>query len=295
MKIVVVFMLLTGSALAVDPLGKFEKMLSDVECSLDAIHDDMASELRATPPSAMPVEWDWRKRVRSFPPVQNQKRSDQGKRTKCGSCWAFATTGAVEASLAIFQPNRPVVRLSTQELVSCVPYSDCGGGNICQALASLRENGVSLNQDRPYEGKDEACRRARPAAQLARWAFVGTQKSFVDRVPPSVNQIKAAILKYGPVVSGIYAGRRSAFGRYTKGVFGLDGQSCKSPKSFFSGSKTDHVVVIVGWGVQHGQTYWIVRNSYGISWGEDGYIRILTDCIAIGRRVAYVVPRADGL
>jgi C1A family cysteine protease len=192
----------------------------------------------------------------------------------------------MEFSLGLSYPGQ-VGSLSEQYLVSCVPHSDCSGGNICQVLSFLQRSGQALSSDVPYTGRTTACpARANLAAAIDTWSFIGDRTG-----SPTVDQIKAALFNHGPVVAAIYASS-SPFRKYTGGVFGADDESvCTAPKRpFAGGNKTGHVITIVGWGtLDDGRTYWIVRNSYGPDWGEDGYMRILAGCSSVASRAAYVV------
>ena len=186
---------------------------------------------------------------------------DQGQ---CGSCWAFATTSNAESVWAI--STGKLLDLSEQFLVDCstgIPYLNmgCNGGNPDSALKYMIQNGQRLEADYPYTAKDGKCKNG-----------TSSDVKFTECYDvPSKNQIalKAATTKQ-PVVVAIEADTRY-FQSYSSGI--LDSINC--------GTNLDHAVEIVGYGIEitntsnTGKKYWIVRNSWGETWGENGYIRIL--------------------
>jgi len=110
-------------------------------------------------------------------------------------------------------------------------------------------------QDYPYTGRQGSCRFSSSKAVVKVTGYRLVQRNSPD-------QLKAA-LAMGPVSVGISAGNR-AFQSYKGGIF--NGAGC--------GTQTDHAVVAVGWGSQGGQEFFLIRNSWGASWGEQGYIRM---------------------
>jgi C1A family cysteine protease len=237
--------------------------IENVQCTKQATH------IQLSPSRAYPINYDLRSAVPYFPPVRDQKN--------CGSCWAFATTGAMEIANRIF--HGPLLDLSEEQLLSCTPNSSCGGGNICQALNVEQSHGQTLDAYQPYTAKVQACNASLPtAARVRSWAFLGP-----DGGSPQVYEIKEALLRYGGIIVTIHAG--GAFSAYKGGVFGVNGKGCTT-------EKTNHVVVIVGWGRDaQGHDYWIVRNSWGADWGEGGYIRIAPGCNSVGQTAAYLELR----
>ncbi|KAI3802413.1 hypothetical protein L1987_30545 [Smallanthus sonchifolius] len=178
---------------------------------------------------------------------------DQGS---CGSCWAFSTIGSVEAVNQIVTGD--LITLSEQELVDCdTSYNQgCNGGDMDYAFDFIVKNGgIDTDKDYPYTGKDGRCDSARKNAKVV------SIDGYED-VP--VNN-EAALQKAAanqPITVAIEASSRD-FQFYTSGVFS---GSC--------GTDLDHGVVVVGYGTENGKDYWIVRNSWGAEWGEEGYIRM---------------------
>ena len=196
--------------------------------------------------SAVPASVDWRSQAK-VSAVKNQG--------SCGSCWAFSAIGALEGLNAIKNTN--LVQFSEQQLVDCSQKQGnegCNGGLMDFAFQYVMENGIESEADYPYTGSDGTC-----GATAGKSAFkIG---GFVDVPQNSSSQLKAAIA-LNPVSVDIEADG-FWFQFYFGGVFS---SSC--------GTNLDHGVLAVGYGSENGQNYWIVKNSWGGSWGESGYIRI---------------------
>jgi C1A family cysteine protease len=195
----------------------------------------------------LPESIDWRKKGA----VAEVK--DQGG---CGSCWAFSTIGAVEGINQIVTGD--LITLSEQELVDCdTSYNEgCNGGLMDYAFEFIIKNGgIDTDKDYPYKGVDGTCDQIRKNAKVV------TIDSYEDVPTYSEESLKKAVA-HQPISIAIEAGGR-AFQLYDSGIF--DG-SC--------GTQLDHGVVAVGYGTENGKDYWIVRNSWGKSWGESGYLRM---------------------
>ncbi|KAG7599652.1 Cathepsin propeptide inhibitor domain (I29) [Arabidopsis suecica] len=195
----------------------------------------------------LPESIDWRKKGA----VAEVK--DQGS---CGSCWAFSTIGAVEGINQIVTGD--LITLSEQELVDCdTSYNEgCNGGLMDYAFEFIIKNGgIDTDKDYPYKGVDGTCDQIRKNAKVV------TIDSYEDVPTYSEDSLKKAVA-HQPVSVAIEAGGR-AFQLYDSGIF--DG-TC--------GTQLDHGVVAVGYGSENGKDYWIVRNSWGKSWGESGYLKM---------------------
>ena len=178
---------------------------------------------------------------------------DQGQ---CGSCWTFATTSTVESANAIFGSG--LVSLSEQQLVDCVTVDDgCNGGMTYDAYTYLMDHNAYLEADWAYTATDGTCTYDKAdASDLTLSTYV-----CVDDNPDAM---KVAVAQQ-PVAISIDAGS-DVFHNYSGGV--LDSTDC--------GISTNHAVSIVGYGTDEasGLEYWLVRNSWGTSWGVDGFIKI---------------------
>ena len=201
--------------------------------------------------SGAPVSIDWRKKNA----VTSVK--DQGQ---CGSCWTFSSTGASEGAWAIATGD--LIDLSEEQLVECatgVQYGShgCSGGQMEGAFKYLIQNGQCALSSYPYtsgNGKSGSCKSCSEIAHFS---------SCSDVKPNDQISLKGAVAKQ-PVAVAIEADTRY-FQSYAGGI--LDSASC--------GTNLDHGVLIVGYGEENGEKYWILKNSWGTSWGEQGYFRIL--------------------
>ncbi|KAJ8753468.1 hypothetical protein K2173_019867 [Erythroxylum novogranatense] len=206
--------------------------------------------------TAVPSTMDWRKKG-AVTPIK-----DQGQ---CGSCWAFSAVAAVEGITQL--STKKLISLSEQELVDCdVKGEDqgCQGGLMDDAFKFVMQNkGLTTETNYPYTASDGSCNsnaEANHAAKITGYEDV-----------PANNE--AALMKAvanQPVAVAIDAGGFE-FQFYQSGVFT---GNC--------GTELDHGVAAVGYGESNGVKYWLVKNSWGTQWGEEGYIRMQKDVSAKG-------------
>jgi C1A family cysteine protease len=178
---------------------------------------------------------------------------DQGQ---CGSCWTFSATGAVEGAWAISKGQ--LVDLAEQELVDCATgfsYGShgCSGGQMEGAFKFIIENGQCSLASYPYTAQNGDCKKCTAVAHIA---------SCSDVQPNDQMSLKAAVA-HQPVSIAIEADTRY-FQSYSSGV--LTSSSC--------GTTLDHGVLVVGYGTENGIKYWLVKNSWGTTWGDKGYVKI---------------------
>lgn len=200
-------------------------------------------------------EIDWRE-LGAVTEVKNQGQ--------CGSCWSFSTTGSLEA--AHFRATDKLVSLSEQQLVDCSSrYNNqgCNGGLMDNAFQYIKDNGgLDTEQSYPYHAVAEKC-------HYKKKAIGSTCSGFIDVAEGDEEALKQAVATAGPVSVAIDV-TEEHFMLYKDGVF-VD-ETCKnSPDSL------DHGVLVVGYGkgkVSGSEDYWIVKNSWGPMWGEQGYIRM---------------------
>ena len=219
----------------------------------------------------LPAHFDWRENVEGgLTPVRNQ--------SSCGSCWAFSVTGVLEQLHKIAHPDQPATNFSEQSVLSCSGAGTCGGGYM-EAMNFLQSPGAPDEGQFPYSASDQMCPAGlKVKGRLASWSYIGTNNQ-----RPTRSQIKTAIMNYGPVSVTVSA---NYFSSYAGGVF-----------NYCSYVGTNHMVILVGWDDTDGA--WIMRNSWGATWGEQGYMRIkYTDangypCNNIGETAAFAVLDGD--
>lgn len=202
---------------------------------------DNLSKLHAVNPRKL----DWREK--GIGPIRNQGN--------CGSCWSFSLVAALRDALILF--GKDPGPLSEQMMVDCaVGMYGCNGGLPEAAREAVSPKGVPLLSDYPYIGRNGKCYRdtVKIAASAESWHFVGSSNR-----SPTVEEIKTALNTYGPLSTTVAADRR--FMAYQSGIY----NGCTN-------SQINHMTDIVGYD-DDGQ-YWIMRNSWGTSWGEQGYMRI---------------------
>ena len=198
----------------------------------------------------IPTSVDWREGG-YVTPVKNQGA--------CGSCWSFSTTGSLEGQH--FRKTGQLVSLSEQNLIDCsgnYGNNGCNGGMMDYAFAYIKNNGgLETEAEYPYIADQATC-------QYEATESAATLRDWVDIQCGSEEQLLQAVASQGPVSVAIDASETS-FQLYSSGVYS---------QSNCSTTQLDHGVLVVGYGVQDGQEYWLVKNSWGDTWGENGYIKM---------------------
>jgi len=210
--------------------------------------------------------WDWRyvKSIKNgdtwsgcVTPVYNQGQ--------CGSCWAFSATEEIE-SMTCLQGYESLVQLSMQQIVDCTTTCyGCNGGWTYLAYEGIISNdGGDLDTyaSYPYTCQDGSCtfNAANTGAAISGWSYVGrgneaTMLGFIQSTGPLSICVDASTWQY-----------------YTGGVV-----TCAA-----CGNSLDHCVQLTGYGSFQGQNTWVVRNSWGTSWGYSGYLYVQYGCNACG-------------
>lgn len=230
----------------------------------------------------LPQSFDWRNQNgRSYVgPIRNQGL--------CGSCYAFAACAAAEgaynAAFDLYDAN--CVDFSESFIMWCLARLPGYGGHFygCDGadydymeLQALATDGICTESSFPYTTDDQqSCTRwDAPRAHFSSWY----------RIPcGDVDAIKTAIMTYG-VVAGAVKSNTPAFAGYMGGIYDDSNTACRADPCYYA--ETDHAISLVGWNDADGG-YWILRNSWGDGWGENGYMRIRYNAARVACEVAYL-------
>jgi C1A family cysteine protease len=231
---------------------------------------------------ALPTVFDWRSYNGHtyIGPVR-----DQGN---CGSCYAFGANANAEGvynyAMGLYDGN--CTDLSESFIIWCLGrlpaynghFFGCDGADYTYSeLHALMTDGVTYEADFPYTITDPG--------SCTHWTDPRISFNNWYRAPCSdITAIKTAIMTYGVVDAAVYVS--TAFQRYSTGIFSDNQTSCGSNPCYYT--STNHAIALVGWGTEGGTEYWILRNSWGNSWGENGYMRIATKAARVACEVAYV-------
>jgi len=188
---------------------------------------------------------------------------------QCGSCWAFSTTGSLEGQN--FIKNKVLTSYSEQELVDCAKTEGnqgCSGGLMDYAFEFVEKKGICTEADYAYKAVDGTCKTCN--------ASLKTISSYVD--VKTEDDLETAVSKVGPISVAVDANIKWQL--YDGGIMS---------KAFCNEKKLDHGVLAVGYDTK--EKYWKVKNSWGTSWGEKGYIRLEkgTDTCGIAQSPSYPV------
>ena len=225
-----------------------EHKLQAVECLTECLDED--EQLESFPDT---INWVEKGAVT---PVKNQGQ--------CGSCWSFSTTGALEG--AYYIKYGKLESFSEQQLVSCDNFQHggkdhgCNGGLMDNAFIWIEKNGgLCLETEYPYTSGDS---KSSGTCENTCEVFEDSEiKQYVD-VPANSDEAMMTALTQQPVSIAIQADQKD-FQLYKSGVFT---ETC--------GTKLDHGVLVVGYGSSNGEDYYLIKNSWGTTWGDEGYIKL---------------------
>ncbi|CAF4878910.1 unnamed protein product [Rotaria sp. Silwood1] len=243
-----------------DPSSTFKLKINKFSDWTDEERDRLRSKMHAQPNSkkqstelrsraVIPPEYDWTNQTRvpgAVTPVKNQHH--------CGSCYAFGFVGGLEKTYAeIYKESGP---LSPQQIIDCSGQGGCDGGSFVGSFYYLQRNHYKLNLEKDYPQPANAAQK---------------QKSEDEEF------MKKIVYEQGPVVVSFDCGERTGndtilrevsqkFDHYASGIFDVPG--CPAYRNL------NHNPVVVGYGTENGVDYWKIKNSWGVDWGEDGYIKV---------------------
>ncbi|GER56745.1 cysteine proteinases superfamily protein [Striga asiatica] len=203
--------------------------------------------------SDVPTSVDWRAKG-AVTYVKNQ--------LNCKSCWAFSAVGAVEG--INFVRTGRLVSLSAQELVDCDKRNNgCRKGNVVRAFDFIRDRGITSERVYPYVGKQRICDSTKVKSPVVKIAGY-------KRIPPNNEKALMQAVAQQPVSAAIAADNDFVY--YKTGIYNGNCSTASSSKDL------NHAVTVVGYGMtKQGIKFWTVKNSWGGSWGENGYIRMARD------------------
>lgn len=229
----------------------------------------------------LPESFDWRNNngTNYVSPIRNQE--------KCGSCYAFGSMAMLEARIRIISNNSLNPVFSTQDIVSCSEYSQgCEGGFPYLIAGKYAEDfGVVEESCLPYKASDVvSCSRENSGCTRYR----ATNYFYIGGYYGACNEqlMLANLVQKGPIAVSFEV--TNDFLAYKKGIY----HKVYVEDGFNPWEITNHVVSIVGYGVENGVKYWTVKNSWGEKWGEEGYFRIVrgTDELSIESMAVAATP-----
>lgn len=233
----------------------------------------IAQKPRATKPTeaqikeaaGLPDSFDWRNvsGVNYVSPVRNQG--------SCGSCYAFSSLAMNEARLRVKTLNQQQKVFSTQDIVECAQYSQgCEGGFPYLISGKYAEDfGLVEESCNPYKGQDGTCTTPKSCKRS-----YSTNYHYVGGFYGACNEVlmRIELVKNGPLAISFEV--YDDFFGYKGGVYHHTFVKDIKNFKFNPFQLTNHAVLLVGYGVENDEPYWIVKNSWGTEWGENGFFRI---------------------
>jgi C1A family cysteine protease len=260
---------------------KFLSRKAPLFTSAVSAYDDIGPLMKHLGERQLPSSFDWRNyNGRSYiGPIR-----DQGN---CGACYAFGACAAAEGAynLANGKYDGNCANFSEAFVAFCLSdyysgFDGCSGSDYdYQELTGLVKYGVCNESVYPYTDHEQACQSSAwgaPRTTIQSWHRIGCN---------NIEAIKTAIMTYGVIDAAVYVG--SAFQAYSGGIYQDANTTCNSYPCYYS--PTNHSIALVGWNDNGGSGYWILRNSWGTSWGENGYMRIKYTSARVACEACYLV------
>lgn len=207
--------------------------------------------------------FDWREHG-IVSPVRNQG--------SCGDCYLFAAIGAYESAYMIHNKQSP--DLAEQFMLNCTKQFGCNGGWHGTVWNEMKKTKVDIEENYPYQAKKGICKFSQVPGdyRVAELGYVDAPKGR----QPDPMAIKNALCQYGVLATSVKVTRM--FSGYRSGVFNENDNS----------GTTNHAINIVGW--DNSKRAWLIRNSWGPHWGEEGYMWIEWGANRVGDGTMWVVP-----
>ncbi|XP_042198116.1 procathepsin L-like [Callorhinchus milii] len=234
---------------------EFVNMYLGIRPSEEEIEDEetVLAEEEVENKTQLPRSIDWRNTDR-VTHVKSQKR--------CGACYAFSALGAIEGQLT--KNGLPLTSLSEQQIVDCAKgftAYGCSGGRPSGAFKYIKKYGIMSQKNYPYKAKKGKCTYNKDL-------IVTKIKSFKQVKPKTEKALANAVATIGPI-SVLVTSNTNNFRHYKNGI--LYDTECTPRKP------VDHGMLLVGFGEENGQKYWILKNSWGKRWGKNGYVYLARD------------------
>jgi hypothetical protein len=228
-------------------------------------HPGVMPETRLTLPKATAPAFDW----------CNLNKVSEAHRQRIGDCWATAATEALECSYLIFSDRR--YNLSVQPVIDQLRYhTEKIGGKPSQACDFFLKTGTARTADYAYSGKPQPLKKVGLPYRAIAWGYVSK-----DDKPPTIAELKAGLLRYGPLTVDLLDTPKLK--AYRGGVFFE-----KDPPNP-NHVTNNHSVLLTGWDDTRGtHGAWKIKNSWGASWGEQGFMWIAYGSNNVGLHATWV-------
>jgi len=241
--------------------------------------------------AGIPSSLDWRNNNGQNYVTPVKRQDDRGNGYGCGSCYAVAVLGVFESRIRIKSNNKYQPHLAIQDIVSCSPYSQgCDGGFPYLVGKHLEDFGVTEEGCMPYDlatyyqtspsisdyllGDDATCNKANKCNNYNSQRWFGTNYHYIGGYYGACSESEMLKeVQNGPLTIGFWASQDLMY--YRSGIWHhVNAPEITKHNGKREWEKTNHAVVLVGYGEEGGKKYWIAKNSWGQNWGENGYFRV---------------------